>query len=90
MTEDKPVIHLCPVNAPQMQKSKKVSLAKTSACLGLFQLIRKVLGLTPDTSLFLYYKQFAIYPETTVGDILEHTPGITELDIHYSLSPQFG
>jgi hypothetical protein len=89
MTEDKPVLNLRAVNAPQA-KQKKVQLGKASPCLAIFGLLRKSLGLSPDAPLFLYYKQFAIYPDTTVGEIIEHTPGIRELDIHYSIAPQYG
>jgi hypothetical protein len=90
MTEEKPTLHLRAVNAPQIQKQKKVQLSKTSQFLTLFTLIRRSLGLGPDGTLFLYYKQFAIYPDTTVAEIVEHTPGTKEFDIHYSLSPQYG
>jgi hypothetical protein len=89
MADDRPIIFLRAVNAVQIQNAK-VRLAKVSPCLGLFTLIHRKLNLGPDASLFLYYKQFAIYPDTTVGEIIEHTPGIKELDIQYSLSPQFG
>jgi hypothetical protein len=90
MTEDKPTLHLRAVNAPQIQKQKKVQLSKTSQFLTLFNVIRRLLGLSADSALFLYYKQFAIYPDTTVAEIAEHTPGTNEFDIHYSLSPQYG
>jgi hypothetical protein len=89
MSEEKAVLNLRAVNA-QQTKTKKVNLGKASACLLIFTLLRKTLGLGPDAPLFLYYKQFAIYPDTTVGEIIEHTPGIRELDIHYSISPQYG
>jgi hypothetical protein len=89
MSDEKPILNLRAVNAPQA-KQKKVNLGKASTCLAIFGLLRKSLGLTADSPLFLYYKQFAIYPDTTVGEIIEHTPGIRELDIHYSISPQYG
>jgi hypothetical protein len=89
MTEDKPTVYLRAVNAQQIER-KKLSLSRKSACLGLFNLIRKSLALKPEDSVFLYYKQFAIYPDTTISEIIEHSPGITEFDIQYSLAAQFG
>ena len=64
--------------------SKKQSVSK------LVDVIRKKLSLNQSQSIFLFYKEFAIYPDMTVGDIADYTPGTSSIDIYYSLSQPFG
>jgi hypothetical protein len=87
--EEKVTVILQAVNATQITK-KKYTLKSSSACLELVRVIRKLLGLGPNVPVFLYFQQFAIYPDTTVGEILEHSPGAPQIDINYSLDPHFG
>lgn len=72
------------VNTP---RNIKMSVKDTFAKLATF--VMGKMKVTSD-SCFLYYKDFAIYPDTIVGDILEHCPGATTIDIYYSSSPACG
>jgi hypothetical protein len=90
MEEEKVLVHLRAANTHQFEKNSRLAVKKSTTCERLFGLVRRSLGLPADGSVFLYFKQFAIFPDTTVGDIMEHVPGLTEIDINYSISPQFG
>jgi len=70
------------------QKSFKAS--KAQVCSKLFDLIRKALGLSQNQTVFMFYKEFAIYPDTTIGEILYHCPTVNSVDLYYSISPAFG
>jgi hypothetical protein len=87
--EEKVTVILQAVNAPQIGK-KKYTLKCSSTCVDLVRVIRKLLQLGPDVPIFLYFQQFAIYPDTMIGEILEHSPGAPQIDINYSLDPHFG
>ena len=43
-----------------------------------------------DTPIFLYYNRFALYPDTTIQEIVDHSPGTTEFDINFSFEVQYG
>ena len=90
MTEEKITIHLVAVSTMQIQKYKVVKLNRTAKCMRLLQLLHACRKDVPIDSFFLYFKQFAIYPDTTIAEIIEHCPNVREIDINYSCSPQFG
>jgi hypothetical protein len=87
--EQKVTVILQAVNATQIGK-KKYTLNVSTTCLVLVKVIRKLLALAADVPIFLYFQQFAIYPDTTMAEILEHSSGAPQIDINYSLDPQFG
>ena len=64
--------------------SREQSVAK------IIDVIRKQLRLPGTQSVFLFYKEFAIYPDMTIGDIVDHTPEATAIDIYYSLAQSYG
>ena len=90
MAEEKVIVHLKTSTCQQITKNRKLNVSVERDMRQITQIIRRQLDLPPDASLFLYYQQFAIYPDTLIKDIIAHTPGVKEIDINYSLSPQFG
>jgi len=84
------IVHLKAANAPQITENRKLKMRTGNDFQKVGQMLKKKLGLGPDETLFLYFKQFAIYPDTRLCDLLEHSPGTTEVDVNYSLDPQFG
>ena len=73
-----------PIQHNNFKSSEGLSVTK------LIDVVRKDLSLPVTQSVFLFYKEFAIYPDMTIGDIAQHTPGATSLDIFYSLSQPYG
>lgn len=86
-------IHLQPTNIKQPLTPYTLEIGNYSTkCEKLIGFIRKkFMNYIPsDSTIFLYYNRFALYPDTTVQEILDHSPGITEFDINYSLDVQYG
>ena len=84
------MVHLKASGCHQITKYRKLMVTLDKDLRQIGDIIRLQLNLRPEASLFFYYKQFAVYPDTLIRDIIGHTPGVTEIDINYSLSPQFG
>ena len=74
----------------QVKEGSKVNLLPTSTFCKVMELLKKKLAAAPGQTVFLYYKEFAIYPDTLVGDIVQHSPGLPQYDIYYSLSEAYG
>lgn len=86
-------IHLQPINVNQIMTNNTLELSKLDTkCQKLIVYIRKKMGKTinEDTPIFLYYNRFALYPDTTIQEIVDHSPGITEFDINFSFEVQYG
>ena len=75
--------------SPQFNPNS-VKLNQSNTFSQIFSFIKKNIRLDLSESLFLFYKEFAIYPDTKISDILEHNNSIESIDIHYSTSPAFG
>ena len=73
-----------PIPHSSFRSSQEMGVAK------LIDVVRKDLNLPFTQSVFLFYKEFAIYPDMTIGDIVQHTPSVTSLDIYYSLCQPYG
>jgi hypothetical protein len=87
---DKVEIRLVPTNPLHEFKGSRFSVKKESSVLKLADVVRRKLGRERDQPLFLYFQQWAIYPDTLLGDIVDHTDGMETIDINYSLEPSFG
>lgn len=86
-------IHLQPINIKQALTSYTLEIGKfDTKCEKLIGFIRGKFKnyLSADSTIFLYYNRFALYPDTTVQEILDHSPGITEFDINFSVEVQYG
>ena len=90
MAEEKVMVHLRASGCQQILNNRKLKVALDKDLRQIGVMIRRQLNLRPEDSLFFYYKQFAVYPDTLIRDIIGHTPGVMEIDINYSMSPQFG
>lgn len=75
-------------DCPQINGSFKLST--DSSITKVSNYIKKALGLQPNQTIFLFYKEIAIYPDMTLGDIVDRTPNVESLDINYSLGQAFG
>ena len=75
-------------DCPSFPNNYKIS--RTQSVSKLVDVIRKKLTIPISHSIFLFYKEFAIYPDMTIGDIVDHTPDATSIDIYYSLSQPYG
>ena len=74
----------CPQFQNSFKGSRELQISK------LIDVVRKKLSLQPNQTVFLFYKEIAIYPDMTLGDIVDRTPGVEALDINYSLGQAFG
>ena len=84
-------IHLQPINTKQALTPYTLEIGNyNTKCEKLIGFIRKKFSISADSTIFLYYNRFALYPDTTVQEILDHSPGITEFDVNFSLDVQFG
>lgn len=74
----------CPQFQGSFKGSREIQVSK------LMDIVRKKLSLQPTQSVFLFYKEIAIYPDMTLGDIVDRTPNVEAIDINYSLGQAFG
>ena len=85
--EEKIIIHLKEIDCPPIKKSV-IRLIPSAPCSKIIVYIRKFLNF--NEPMFLYFKEFAIYPDTLIEEIIEHVPGSKEIDINYSFTPACG
>ena len=56
----------------------------------LMTVIRKKAQRDESTPLFLYFKQCALYPDSTFQDLVNHNPEATDFDVICSFDVCFG
>lgn len=86
-------VHLQPTNINQVSTPYTLEIGNYSTqCQKLIVFIRQKFknSIPSDATIFLYYNRFALYPDTTIQEILDHSPGITEFDINFSIDVQYG
>lgn len=66
-----------------------IQLSKATSCMKIIQYINKCFN-NKEPNIFLYYKNMALYPDTTIQEIVDHTPGLNQIDIQYAFQESFG
>ncbi|EAX95691.1 hypothetical protein TVAG_144400 [Trichomonas vaginalis G3] len=90
MTEEKVTFLLNSASdLPQISKNK-VTLSRQKSMLFLVKYVKQKLNIQGNQSIHLFFNNFAIYPDWTAGDVADHSPGQTTLDIYYSSGQVFG
>ena len=89
-TPAKVQLHLIATQTIVQIKESKVNVSGATPLFKVMELIRKKLTIPPAQSIFLYFREFALYPDNVVGDLVQYSPGLSEYDIYYSVSEAYG
>lgn len=91
MSSEKFTIHLKACSDIQQIAQTTFQGSRTNSFSKIIDIIRKKLKCSPNDSIHLYFNNFAVYPDWTVGDIVDHLPeDRKEFDILYSMGEQYG
>lgn len=69
-----------------------LKISKSQQCIKIIDYISKKLGMNAS-DIFLYQREYAIYPDTYIGELCDHISGFSEdtaIDIFYGSRSSYG
>lgn len=91
--DNKITLNLVSAGVYKQIKKGKIAINKAEQCIKIISYISKQLGKNSN-DIFLYQKEFAIFPDTYIGDLCNHIPNFDPksmvIDVNYGSRNSYG